>query len=153
VPDKDDDCPDQPGPATNKGCPEKGPILTKTEVKISEVIQFRTGSATILKQSFGILNEVADLMKKFPEQTKKVEVQGHTDDVGSAKANKRLSQRRAESVKKYLVKKGVKKDRLWPKGYGPDQPVVAVDKKKMSKAELKKAREQNRRVQFMIVKE
>jgi OOP family OmpA-OmpF porin len=153
VPDKDDNCPDQPGPASNKGCPEKGPVLTKDEVKIDEKVMFKTGSATILKKSYGILNAVADLMKKFPDQTKKVEVQGHTDDVGSAKANKRLSQRRAEAVMKYLVKKGISKKRLSAKGFGPEQPLVQVDKKKMSKAELKAAREQNRRVQFKIIKD
>jgi outer membrane protein OmpA-like peptidoglycan-associated protein len=150
VPDKDDDCPNQPGPVDNRGCPKTGIVVTRAEVKIDERVRFATGSATIRRQSYKLLDRVAQTLQQVPS-IKKLEVQGHTDDVGRAKANERLSQRRAESVRKYLVRKKVAAARLVAKGYGPSKPLVPVDRKKMSKKELRQARETNRRVQFVIL--
>jgi outer membrane protein OmpA-like peptidoglycan-associated protein len=151
VADKDDDCPDQAGTTAAKGCPEKGPRITKTDVAIDGRIQFRVGRSTIRRgASRQILDEIAALLIKFPG-IKKVEVGGHTDDTGDANANRRLAERRARAVRRYLIKKGVAKDRLVAKGYGEDKPVVPVDEAKMSQAELNAARTKNRRVEFKVL--
>jgi outer membrane protein OmpA-like peptidoglycan-associated protein len=153
VPDKDDECPHEPGPASNKGCPEKKPVfVTRVEVKVVEQINFRTGSATILKSSYGILDKVAEKLQAHP-YIQSLEIQGHTDDVGGVKFNLGLSQRRAESVRKYLIGKGVAASRLVPKGYGKGKPLKEIDKKTMSKEQINEARATNRRVQFVILKE
>jgi len=125
--------------------------VTRGEIRILEQVFFKTGSAKILAKSYDILNQVADALKKHPE-IKLIEVQGHTDDVGPKKYNIKLSDKRANSVKEYLVDKGVASDRLESKGYGPTRPLVKLDKDEMSKKELKEARAQNRRVQFVILK-
>jgi outer membrane protein OmpA-like peptidoglycan-associated protein len=152
IPDKDDDCPQQAGPATNKGCPLRAVVVTKTEVRIRDQIFFRFNSATILPKSFQILNEVAKTLRAFPN-IREVEIQGHTDDVGGRRFNLRLSQKRAEAVRRYLVRKGVSPKRLVARGYGEERPLRLVDRRRMSKAELREARALNRRVQFVIVRQ
>ena len=71
-----------------------------------------------------------------------IEVEGHTDNVGKAEVNKKLSQKRADAVKDYLIKKGIEADRLSAIGYGSEQPIA--DNK------TKEGRAQNRRVEFKI---
>ena len=73
----------------------------------------------------------------------KLEIQGHTDDVGKRETNMTLSQARADAVRDYLVKKGVDAARLRSVGYGPDKPV--------DPAKTKAARDKNRRVEFVII--
>jgi outer membrane protein OmpA-like peptidoglycan-associated protein len=70
-------------------------------------------------------------------------VEGHTDSTGKYESNIKLSERRAEAVRTYLVKKGVQPDRLEAKGFGPDRPVA--DNKTAA------GREANRRVEFVLV--
>jgi outer membrane protein OmpA-like peptidoglycan-associated protein len=148
--DKDDDCPTEAGPRDNKGCPKRDVVVTRSEIRILQQIFFKTGSAKILEKSFPILNQVADALKRHA-QIPRIEVQGHTDDVGSKKYNTRLSQKRADAVVEYLIESGVDEKRLAAKGYGPTRPLVTIDKGSMSKAELKAARGKNRRVQFVIL--
>jgi OOP family OmpA-OmpF porin len=74
-----------------------------------------------------------------------VRIEGHTDSRGSRAYNLRLSQSRADSVRAYLIGKGISSDRLEAKGYGPDQP---IDNNKTAAG-----RERNRRVEFMITKQ
>ena len=74
-----------------------------------------------------------------------MEIQGHTDNIGSAAYNKDLSQRRAESVRTYLIGKGVAEGRLTAHGYGLEQPVA--DNK------TEKGRAKNRRVEFRLISE
>ena len=150
VPDKDDDCPNQKGPASNRGCPVKGVVVTKGEVRITEQVNFSPGKATILKGSYRILDQVAAVLKQFPS-LEKVEIQGHTDDQGRKASNQKLSQKRAAAVRTYLMKKGVKGQRLVAKGYGASKPLVAVSDD-TGDAELRAARAKNRRVQFIIQK-
>ena len=76
-------------------------------------------------------------------QITKVEVQGHTDNVGTEDTNLRLSQRRAQAVRNYLISKGVRRSRLDAKGYGNSAPIATND--------TEDGRGQNRRVQFEIV--
>jgi outer membrane protein OmpA-like peptidoglycan-associated protein len=72
-----------------------------------------------------------------------MEISGHTDNAGKPEKNKDLSQRRAESVKRYFVEKGIAQDRLIGKGYGDEKP-IADNKKKAGK-------KKNRRVEFKVL--
>lgn len=143
--DDKDACPDEkgkpdPDPSKN-GCPQSVRV-TETEVIILQQVQFDTGKATIKKVSDALLDEVSEVFREHPELLK-IEVQGHTDNKGSATLNKKLSQDRAESVKKALVKRGIGEGRLSPVGYGPDKPIG--DNK------TDEGRQKNRRVQFVIL--
>jgi OmpA-OmpF porin, OOP family len=141
--DAQDACPDIPGKANQdpkrNGCPDV--ILTEKEILILEQVQFDTGKATIKPASDGLLDNVAKVLKDNPDILK-IEVQGHTDNVGGAAMNKLLSNNRAASVKKALVARGVEAKRLDSKGYGLTVPIG--DNK------TEEGRQQNRRVQFVI---
>jgi OmpA-OmpF porin, OOP family len=143
--DDKDACPNEkgapdPDPKKN-GCP-KAVRVTEAEVIILEQVQFDTNRSTIKKVSDPLLDEVAGVLKEHPEITK-IEIQGHTDNTGTLKGNQRLSQERADSVKKALIKRGIEEPRLTGKGYGQEVPIG--DNK------TKDGRQQNRRVQFKIL--
>jgi outer membrane protein OmpA-like peptidoglycan-associated protein len=106
-------------------------------------VLFDTGKATLKPESFPSLNELASFMKL--KKTLVIEVAGHTDDVGDPAANMKLSQQRAETVRTYLIQKGVPADRITAKGYGDTEPVADN-----STAEGKK---QNRRTEVRVIKE
>ncbi len=147
IPDKVDACPDEKGSAdkdpAKHGCLHRV-VVTEQQIVINEKVQFATGSAQIKPVSNALLDDVAEVLKDNPHILK-VEVQGHTDDVGSASLNKRLSQQRAESVMQALVKRGVAQERLVAKGYGMEQPLAdnSTDAGKTT----------NRRVQFVILEQ
>jgi outer membrane protein OmpA-like peptidoglycan-associated protein len=145
VPDGTDKCPNEPGPASNDGCPPKFEFITVTQEKIElkQAIFFQTAKAVIMAKSFGLLDEVAVVLRSRPSM--QVRIEGHTDSRGGHAYNVRLSQARADSVKAYLVGKGIGSDRLEAKGYGPDQP---IDNNKTAAG-----RERNRRVEFMITQQ
>ena len=127
--------------------PPPGParvVLTASSITITEKVQFQTGKAEILPDSFGLLDEVAKVLVDNP-QIQLLQVEGHTDSTGSANINRKLSQQRAESVLNYLSSKGVKKARMTPKGFGPDRPLAGN--------EDEVGREKNRRVEFNIIKQ
>ncbi len=111
------------------------------KIEIKDKIQFELAKAKLKRESFPILDHVVDVMKQRPNI--KVEIEGHTDITGDAERNRTLSQARAESVLEYLTKKGIAKDRLVAKGYGPDKPVASND--------TEQGREANRRVEFTIL--
>ncbi len=102
---------------------------------------FDTNSDVLKKESYAELNKLVDLLNKNPER--KIEVGGHTDDVGDDALNMSLSQKRAESVKSYLVKSGVAENRVVAKGYGETQPQVPNDSDTN--------RSKNRRTEFIII--
>jgi OmpA-OmpF porin, OOP family len=116
--------------------------VTAKEITIKEQIQFALDSAVILPESFGILTEIADSVIRHPE-IKRVEVQGHTDNSGTAEHNQLLSEQRAEAVRAWLVQHGVDADRLVARGYGQEKPLVPNV--------TAGNRAQNRRVQFIIL--
>jgi outer membrane protein OmpA-like peptidoglycan-associated protein len=122
--------------------PPPPPQIEKLELKATVV--FATGTATIAKTSYQPLDEVAAALKDHPD-VKSVEIQGHTDDRGGAKANLKLSQRRAEAVRKYLVSRGIAPGRLTAKGYGETRPIASN-----KTAEGRKA---NRRVDFVVTQQ
>ena len=112
------------------------------QIRIREQVKFKTASSKILKESDYILEAVVKILVEHPEITR-VRVEGHTDIRGKAGYNRKLSRRRAASVVKWLVKHGIKKDRLTSAGYGPDRPLATNN--------TDEGRRQNRRVEFHIV--
>jgi len=101
------------------GCPDE--VIKKGEKLILKGVFFKTASAELTPESLPTLDKLAEQLTTFPEV--KLEVQGHTDNVGSAAVNKRLSGKRAQSVVDYLVSKGIAKERLKAFGYGPAKPI------------------------------
>jgi outer membrane protein OmpA-like peptidoglycan-associated protein/tetratricopeptide (TPR) repeat protein len=101
---------------------------------------FATGKADITSDSYPELMRLVDLMQQVPKL--KIELSGHTDNVGSEGLNQKLSQERADAVKAYLVSKGIKADRLAAKGYGSKSPVESND--------TAEGRQSNRRTEYEI---
>jgi len=104
-------------------------------------IFFEFGKSTLKPESFIQLDNVVLLMKSTPNL--KIEISGHTDNVGSAKANQKLSEDRAKAVVDYIVSRGIDISRLVYKGYGFTQPVAPNT--------TAEGRAQNRRVEFKII--
>jgi OOP family OmpA-OmpF porin len=107
-------------------------------LSIALQVLFDNDSANIKAESYGELDRFADFLKAVPSASGTLE--GHTDSVGAAVYNERLSQRRADSIKAYIVGKGVDGGRLTARGYGESRPVADN-----ATAE---GRAQNRRVLF-----
>jgi len=148
VPDIDDKCPAVPGPAQNDGCPpsESEPMveIETTRLSLKDAIHFDTGKDTIRPESSRILDEISSILQSRAE-IRRVRVEGHTDNVGSRPYNLDLSQRRAASVVRALVARGVPAGRLLPAGFGFDRPVAS------NSTALGRAK--NRRVEFTILGE
>ncbi len=92
---------------------------------VLEGIEFDTGKASIRPDSLPRLDSVIEFMTH--KKSARIEIAGHTDNVGSKAANKSLSQKRAESVRDHLVSKGIDKSRIEAKGYGDERPMVPND--------------------------
>lgn len=122
--------------------PEKRVEVRDNKIVINEKVQFEVNSAKILEVSHDLLNEVAKVIQENP-QIKKIEVEGHASAEGSDAHNKKLSDRRAKAVMKYLTgKAGIDKAMLTAKGYGEERPIASND--------TEDGREKNRRVEFTI---
>lgn len=138
VPDIDDRCPKVIGTMENKGCPEIAKEDVKKITMIAGQIYFETGKATLKKASYAQLDALVAILNKYPEANMTIE--GHTDDVGADEYNMDLSQQRTESVKAYLMSKGILESRLKAIGFGETKPIA--DNKKAS------GRAKNRRVEL-----
>ena len=148
IPDKDDKCPNEPetfnGFQDADGCPDRGRVIvTDTSIEILDMVYFEYDKAIIKKESYPILDAVAATLQGNPSIAL-VEVQGHTDERGDDAYNLDLSDRRAHSVRQYLIDKGVAEGRLTAQGYGETQP---LDRRHNEAAWAK-----NRRVAFLILK-
>ncbi len=117
--------------------------IEKEKIVITDTIYFVSGKADILPVSFAILDEIAELLSKNPEIH--IRIEGHTDSVGNDELNMKLSQARADSVMKYLIRKGIAPERMEARGYGETMPVA--DNK------TPEGRAKNRRVEFVIIKQ
>jgi len=114
-------------------------------LNIAKRVNFATGKATILKQSFPILDNLVALLNEYKDA--KIVVEGHTDNVGNKAANKKLSQQRADAIKAYVVKKGISADRIQAIGYGDERPADgSTDIKAGNKTPQQRAA--NRRVEI-----
>jgi len=145
IPNASDGCPDEPGkpdpdPRKN-GCPRA--FLEGKQIRILDQVKFKKASAAIEagKDSQEILEAVLAVLQAHPDITK-VRVEGHTDNRGDPKANKKLSEARAASVVKWLISKGIDRSRLESAGFGMERPIEAND--------TEEGRTINRRVEFHI---
>lgn len=151
IPDVKDACPNDPedfdGDEDEDGCPEpdkpKKVIISENEILILEKVQFATGSAKILPESFGIIEAVAQTLKENGQFTL-IEVQGHADQRAGEAYNLNLTKQRAASVVKALEERGIAKNRIRSQGYGFYCP--------LDPAQTPEAWEKNRRVEFKIVR-
>ncbi len=115
--------------------------LASKEVSIELLVEFDSGKAIVKPKYNNEIKKVADIMKEYPDTSAMIE--GHTDNVGKEAANIKLSQRRADSIKAYLVKKfGIDSSRIKAVGYGPNKPVASNA--------TKEGRQKNRRVRAVL---
>ncbi|PIE65337.1 MAG: cell envelope biogenesis protein OmpA, partial [Deltaproteobacteria bacterium] len=148
--DVDDLCPNRPETKNDfedeDGCPDdpKAKVhVTKKYITIRGKVNFATAKAKLRgKKTFELLDEVARVLNEYPQITK-LRIEGHTDSRGSAKSNLALSDRRAASVRTYLIGKGVDPNRLVAKGYGEERPKVPNKGRKNMAI--------NRRTEFFIL--
>jgi len=134
--DANDKCPTVAAPGTADGCPPPAPAPKKLTL---EGVNFDNDKATLRPDAYGILDKAATTLKEWGNV--KVEVAGHTDSRSDDDYNQKLSQRRAEAVRTYLIGKGVAADRLTAKGYGESSPVADND--------TEEGRFKNRRVELV----
>jgi len=151
-----DKCPNEKeiinGVDDGDGCPDKGAEkvqITKSGIIVLDKIFFETSKATLLRQSFPILDMVVSVMKTHTH-IELIEIQGHTDDVGDDDKNLRLSDARANTVMKYLVSKGIDAKRLTARGFGETVPIEACSA--LKRKALSDCRGKNRRVEFKILR-
>ncbi len=138
-----DQCPDEPGVAEFKGCSKRQLVdLSGGKLEILDVVYFALNKAKILSKSYALLDNVAEVISAHPELLM-IRVEGHTDGQGNDQKNKKLSQRRANAVLKYLIQKGVAASRLEAVGHGEEIPIDTND--------TKEGRAANRRVEFKLV--
>lgn len=130
---------EEPPPKPKK---KRKAIMRGKKIEILEKVMFDYNKATIKVESHSLLNDVAEVIKENPTISK-VSVEGHTDADGTEKYNKNLSQKRADSVKKFLVKAGISEDKLEAVGYGEERPIADNS--------TDEGKEKNRRVEFNIV--
>ncbi len=128
-----DKCPDLPetfnGYLDEDGCPDtvvKPPEPVKKEPdfprqQILQGLEFRTGKAEILFESYQILDRLAKSLKEYPEL--EIEIRGYTDSMGKSNTNIQLSQMRAEAVRRYLINQGIEIQRIRAMGFGPSNPI------------------------------
>ncbi len=109
---------------------------------ISDKILFESGSSKILESSYEELDKIVAVLN---EKKVSVRIDGHTDNIGSDSKNQQLSLDRAESIRTYLVEKGIDPERLSAAGFGASQPVTDNS--------TKAGRAQNRRVEFIVVEQ
>lgn len=135
-----DKCPDTPGPASNAGCPEIKQEDKEVLQFATQAVQFRTARATLTNASFEVLDQVADILNKYPDY--KLRIGGHTDSVGSSSKNQTLSEKRAKACYDYILSKGIDASRVSYAGYGESKPI--------GDNRYKAGRDQNRRVEFDV---
>ncbi|RLC50885.1 MAG: OmpA family protein, partial [Candidatus Cloacimonadota bacterium] len=146
--DVDDACPDDPETINDyedeDGCPDTVPeVIFKKEAPIVlEGVNFEFNSAELTAGAKEVLMKVVRTLKDYPEMT--LLIKGHTDNIGSDAYNLKLSQRRADSVRQFLIDNGIDPSRLESVGYGETQPIATND--------TPEGRAKNRRIEFYRVK-
>lgn len=141
IPNSLDKCPTMPGNVEHMGCPEMEKEEKSMLKLAADNIQFEFGKAHLKSVSYEILDQIANLLKKYPEF--ELEIVGHTDDVGRKQSNMELSLDRATSCRDYLVSRKIDGSRIKVLAEGELKPVGTND--------TEAGREQNRRVEFNII--
>ncbi|TAK57367.1 MAG: OmpA family protein, partial [Bacteroidetes bacterium] len=136
-----------PSTTTDRTTPSTTPSTgrTMTDLNLGFMlagIQFRTASDEITPGSTRILNRAYRVLTENPEVH--LEIQGHTDNIGSAAVNLELSQRRAQAVKIWLIGRGIDPARLNTKGFGYSRPIASNDSES--------GRQKNRRIEFIVMR-
>ena len=105
------------------GCPDKEPLaqIEGDVIKLNQKVFFKYDKSDILPQSYPLLNEVATILQENPSI--QIRIEGHTDSRGSDSYNKKLSDRRAASVRTYLMQRGIDGSRMVSVGYGEERPI------------------------------
>ena len=131
---------------------DKGELYTEAQLTLQfelpktftlNNVQFDSGKSSLKKESFIELKQLYEYLTY--KKTIKIEVAGHTDNVGDESGNMRLSQQRADKVKAYLVAKGVSSSRIMAKGYGETKPI--------SENNSEEGKAKNRRTEVHILSE
>ncbi|NPA69007.1 MAG: OmpA family protein, partial [Chlorobi bacterium] len=120
---------------------ELKPLKKDTKIELND-INFETNSADLNESSFEELDRLVELLKTNSNMI--IELAAHTDDVGSEAYNLKLSYRRAESVKEYLLEKGIPEEQIIAKGYGESKPAFLP-------ANTEENRAKNRRVELKVI--
>lgn len=115
--------------------------ITREKIIFNEKIQFEKGKATIKAASLSLLDDIVKIIKETA-QISKISIEGHTDNDGAAKYNQILSDKRAKSVKQYLIENGISREILESRGYGESKPIAGNNNEE--------GKEKNRRVEFLI---
>lgn len=140
IPDLRDKCPNSPAPNSATGCPE----IKKEDKAVLDyalqAVQFETGKSILKEDSKVVLDQVIGVLQRYPDF--RLEIIGHTDNVGSEINNLKLSQRRAQACYDYLLSKGISKNVMNSGGFGESNPIAPNDNKA--------GRSINRRVEFIL---
>lgn len=143
--DRDDDCPKEAGVPEYGGCASKPLVeITGQKIELKDTVLFEANGDTILPESHRLLEDVARALRKHPELGV-IRVEGHTDSLGAASHNLKLSEARATSVAVFLAGLGVPKERLQAAGYGSTRPIAPNG--------TAEGRAKNRRVVFVAIGE
>ena len=136
-----DKCPRSAGSVSTNGCPEIT-VKDKETLNIAmRALEFDTGRATIKSSSYSVMIQIADIMNRYPDYN--LSISGHTDNIGKESTNQKLSEQRAKACYNFLVKNGIKSNRLSSQGFGESRPIADNT--------LLKGRSLNRRVEFNLV--
>ena len=136
-----DKCITLKGPGSNDGCPD---IKVEDQERLdyaAKAVQFETGKAVLRPDSYRNLNEIADILKRYPRY--RLKISGHTDNVGDKESNQKLSEERAKACYDYFLGQGISKSKLSYIGYGEDRPIA-----NNRRAE---GRRLNRRTEFELI--
>ncbi len=136
-----DRCPNSAGPVSTNGCPEISAEDKETLDIAMRAVQFDTGRSTLKSESYSILSQIGDILKRYPDYN--LSISGHTDNTGSARANQDLSERRAKACYEFLLQRGVSASRMNYAGYGETKPIA--DNSSL------KGRALNRRTEFNLI--
>jgi OOP family OmpA-OmpF porin len=141
--DNDDKCPNVVGVKDNRGCPAEtaAQVAAKQTKNLGTNVKFGYGKSRVNVPSFIELNDVITIMNDNP--TYQLEIDGHADSRDSEEKNQIISEKRAEAVKQYLIKKGVPENRMMTKGFGESKPIESN--------ETAAGRAANRRVQLVLI--
>lgn len=136
--DNADKCPELAGEIENGGCPTLEEAEKELVANAKSSIRFKTGSAILLSESKKVLDDIVELMRKYPYYHLRIE--GYTDNRGDNKTNLRLSERRANACYDYLLYRGIGPSRMSYEGFGESDPIGDND--------TEAGRRLNRRVEF-----